>query len=76
MLLASGWANPERSLAKAAQVVRSYAGELASAQGQRELFVQVMTAMGRVIQRLARMNKRKKVPSTAQRLLAFAGSPK
>jgi hypothetical protein len=35
-----------------------------------------MTAMGRVIARMARMNKRKKVPSTAQRLLALAGSPK
>lgn len=76
MLLASGWANPERSLVKAAQVVRSYAGELASAHGHPDQFVRVMTAMGRVIQRMARMNKRKKVPSTAQRLLALTGIPK
>jgi hypothetical protein len=76
MLLASGWANPERSLIKAAQVVRSYAGELASAHGHHDQFVRVMTAMGQVIQRMARMNKRKKAPSTAQRLLALAGSPK
>jgi Transposase DDE domain len=76
MLLASGWANPERSLVKAAQVVRSYAGELASAHGQYDQFVRVMTAMGRVMARMARMNKRKKVSSTAQQLLALAGSPK
>lgn len=76
ILLASGWANPERSLVKAAQVVRSYAGELASAHGQHDQFVRVMTAMGRVMARMARMNKRKKVPSTAQQLLALAGSPK
>jgi hypothetical protein len=76
MLLASGWANPERSLVKAAQVVRSYAGELASTHRHPDQFVRVMTAMGRVIQRMARMNKRKKLPSTAQRLLALTGSPK
>jgi Transposase DDE domain len=76
MLLASSSANPERSLVKAAQVVRSYAGELASANGHHDQLVRVMTGMGRVMARMARMNKRKKVPSTAQRLLAFADSPK
>jgi Transposase DDE domain len=76
MLLANGWANPERSLVKAAQVVRSYAGELASAHGHHDQFVRVITAIGRVIGRMARMNKRKKVPSTAQRLLALTGGPK
>jgi Transposase DDE domain len=76
MIVACGWGDPERSLVKAAQVVRSYAGELASAHGHHDQFVTVMTALSRIIQRIARMNKRKKVPTTAQRLLAVTEGPK
>ncbi len=39
--VASGWDDPERSLFKAAQVVRSYAPELASAFGDAEQFITV-----------------------------------
>ena len=75
MVVASGWDDPERSLFKAAQVVRSYAAELASAFGQAEQFVSILRTMARVIQRSARMNKRRKTPTTAQRLCALtAGS--
>ena len=73
--MASGWDDPERSLFKAAQVVRSYAAELASAFGDAEPFVAVLRSMARVLQRHARMNKRRKTPTTAQRLCALtAGS--
>ena len=75
LVVASGWDDPERSLFKAAQVVRSYAAELASAFGQAEQFVGILRTMARVIQRSARMNKRRKTPTTAQRLCALtAGS--
>ena len=75
MVVASGWDDPERSLFKAAQVVRSYAAELASAFGDAEPFVAVLRSMARVLQRHARMNKRRKTPTTAQRLCALtAGS--
>lgn len=75
MVVASGWDDPERSLFKAAQVVRRYAAELASAFGQAEQFISVLRTMARVLQRFARMNKRRKTPTTAQRLCALtAGS--
>jgi Transposase DDE domain len=75
LIVASGWDDPERSLFKAAQVVRSYAAELASAFGDAEQFITVLQTMARVLQRHARMNKRRKTPTTAQRLCALtAGS--
>ncbi len=75
MVVASGWDDPERSLFKAAQVVRSYAAELASAFGDEDQFITVLRTMARVLQRSARMNKRRTTPTTAQRLCALtAGS--
>jgi hypothetical protein len=74
MIVASGWDDPERSLFKAAQVVRSYAAELASAFGRTEQFIRVLRTMARVLQRSARMNKRRKTPTTAQRLCALTAS--
>jgi hypothetical protein len=71
MMVAAGWGDPERSLFKAAQVVRSYAAELASAFGCREQFLSVLFTMARMLQRTARMNKRRTTPTTAQRLLAL-----
>jgi len=71
MMVASGWGDPERSLFKAAQVVRSYAAELASAFGEQAQFVTVLLAMARVLKRTARMNKRRTTPTTAQRLCAL-----
>lgn len=71
MLAASAWDDAERSLFKAAQIVMTYAGELARVHGCPAHFAAVMTTMARVIRRLARINKRQKRPSTAQRLLAL-----
>ncbi|MDQ3328590.1 MAG: transposase, partial [Chloroflexota bacterium] len=71
MIVASGWGDPERSLFKAAQVVRSYAAELASAYGHEGQFVTVLQTMARVLTRTARMNKRRTTPTTAQRLCAL-----
>jgi hypothetical protein len=71
MIVASGWGDPERSLFKAAQVVRSYAAELASAFGERAQFVTVLLRMPHVLKRTARMNKRRATPTTAQRLCAL-----
>ncbi len=74
MVVASGWDDPERSLFKAAQVVRSYTAELASAFGHAEQFITVLRTMARVLQRSARMNKRRTTPTTAQRLCALTAS--
>ena len=71
LIVASGWGDPERSRFKAAQVVRSYAAELASAFGDGERFITVLRTMTRVLQRSARMNKRRTTPTTAQRLVAL-----
>ncbi len=71
MIVASGWGDPERSLFKAAHVVRSYAAELASAYGHEGQFVTVLVTMARVLKRTARMNKRRTTPTTAQRLCAL-----
>ena len=74
LIVASGWGDPERSLFKAAQVVRSYAAELASAFGDAEQFMTILRRMARVLQRFARMNKRRTTPTTAQRLCALTAS--
>jgi hypothetical protein len=71
MIVASGWGDPERSLFKAAQVVRSYAAELASAYGHEGQFVTVLLTMACTLKRTARMNKRRTTPTTAQRLCAL-----
>jgi hypothetical protein len=76
ILVASNWTDPERSLFKAAQIVTSYAGELASAHHSPAQVLRVLTKLARVIARLARTNKRQKTPTTAQRLLALTASPK
>lgn len=71
ILVASAWDSAERSLFKAAQIVMTYAGDLASTHGCPERFGQVLATLARVIGRLARVNKRQKRPSTAQRLVAL-----
>jgi len=53
-------------------MVASYTPELASA----EQVDRVLTRLARVIQRLARTNKRHNPPTTAQRILALKASPK
>ena len=75
LIVASGWGDPERSLFKAAQVVRSYAAELASAFGDAEQYMTILRRMACVLQRFARMNQRRTTPTTAQQLCALtAGS--
>ncbi|HYF61985.1 MAG TPA: IS4 family transposase [Herpetosiphonaceae bacterium] len=71
LLAASAWTDAERSLFKAAQVVLAYAGDLASAHAHPAQFAQVVATLANVIRRLARLNKRQKRPSTAQRLRAL-----
>jgi len=71
ILAASSWGDPERSLFKAAQIVTSYAAELASGHHCTDQLERVLTGLARVIQRLARMQKRHHPPTTAQRLLAM-----
>ena len=69
ILVASSWIDPERSLFKAATIVAAYTPELASAHPCIDQFERVLTRLARVIQRLARMQKRHNPPTTAQRLL-------
>ena len=76
ILAASSWADPERSLFKAAQMVASYTPELASAMPCAGQVERVLTRLARVIQRLARMQKRHNPPTTAQRLRAVEVLPK
>lgn len=75
ILVASAWDTAERSLFKAAQIVMAYATDLASSRGCREQLETVLMTLASIIGRLARVQKRQKRPSTAQRLLALtAGS--
>ena len=76
ILAASSWADPERSLFKAARIVASYAAEVASAHACVAQIERVLTRLARVIQRLARTNKRHNPPTTAQRILALETPPK
>ena len=75
LLVASSWAEPERSLFKAAQIVASFTAEFASAQQCAVLCEQVLSRMARMIRRLARTNKRQQTATTAQRVLALTAGP-
>lgn len=70
ILAASSWTDPERSFVKAAQFVAASAADLASAMRCATQVERVLISLARVIQRLARMQKRQNPPTTAQRLLA------
>lgn len=75
LAVASTWSNPTRSVMKAAKIVMAYAAELASAHGCPTQFLRVLTTVVQMLRRWAKTNTRKKVPTTAQRLLALtAGS--
>lgn len=69
------WQFPERSLVKAAQVVRDHAPELASARGQIDRLNEALATIQLVLRRTARMNTRKKHPNTYQLLLALTTEP-
>ncbi len=69
LFIVSCWAYPDRSLVKAAQVVRDHATDLASARGRTERIAEVIETIQTVLQRLGRMNSRAKHPNTYQLLL-------
>ena len=69
------WQYADRSLVKAAQVVRDHAPELASARAREECLTEVLETIQRVLARTARMNTRKKHPNTYQLLLALTTEP-
>jgi len=71
LVAASMWHDAERSLVKAAQIVMAYAGDLASAHACPRRFGNIVAELARVMARLARIQKRQKHPSTAQRLAAL-----
>jgi hypothetical protein len=74
MLLIGCWSYADKSLSKAAAVVRDHASELASAQARVERVSEVLESMARVLKRTARMNTRCKHPNTYQLLLALTTS--
>lgn len=71
LLVVGCWAYPDRSLVKAAQVVRDHAIGLACAGGHLAALIREVTTVVRVLQRTARMNPRRKRPNTYQWLLAL-----
>ena len=71
VLVVSTWENPERSAMKAAKIVMTYATELAMTQRDPARFLAVLLMLVQTVRRWARMQKRQKRPSTAQRLLAL-----
>ena len=70
VLLVGCWQQPNRSLVKAAQAVQSYAMALLSALSKSSAHVaDVLRDIERSLERTARLNSRKKKPSTYQLLL-------
>lgn len=69
IVIVSCWANPARSLRRAAAVVRQYAGGILSSWGETAQVVSVLELIARVIAMTCHMTKRKKQPSTYQVLL-------
>lgn len=65
------WQFADRSLVKAAQVVRDHAVELARARARLERLTEVLETIQQVLKRTARMNSRRKHPNTYQLLLAL-----
>ncbi len=65
------WIYPDRSLVKAAQVVRDHALTLALARGCRTRLAEALTTIQRILRRIARMNTRATHPNTLQLLLAL-----
>ena len=71
LMAACGWGDPERSLFKAAQVIRSSVVELASTLSCLAHLLGVLQTIERILKRFARLNKRRTTPTTAQRLCAL-----
>jgi len=75
VLVLGCWQFPDRSLVKAAQVVRDHAVELASARARLDRLSEVLATLQQVLRHTARMNSRKKHPNTYQLLLALTTEP-
>jgi hypothetical protein len=65
------WSYPDRSLVKAAQVVRDHAVMLAHARGCRDRLADALRTIQQILRRTARMNSRSTHPNTYQLLLAL-----
>jgi len=76
LLAASSWRDPERSLFKAAPLVASMAGEVASALREPAQFLLVLERLATMIRRWARTQKRHNPPTTAQRLQTLTAPAK
>lgn len=71
-LLATCWALPDRSLAKATIALRKFVVPLALLLHQPRPFQHILTRIRHCFAKNCRLNKRRKKPSTAQLLLQFA----
>lgn len=71
VLVVSCWSYADKSLSKAAAVVRDHALELASARGREERVCELLESIQQVLKRTARMNTRAKHPNTYQLLLSL-----
>lgn len=69
-LLLGCWAQPERSLVKAATIVRDYARLLAHACTRQRSLQAALRALTDALRHAGRLNRRRRAPTTAQRLLA------
>jgi Transposase DDE domain len=74
-LVVGCWRYVDRSLVKAAQVVRDHAVELAGARARLDRLSEVLETIQCVLTRTARMNSRRKHPNTYQLLLALTTEP-
>lgn len=75
VLAVSCWAYPDRSLVKAAQVVREQAVVMASARAQVQRLTEALETLQGILKRNARINSRNKHPNTYQLLLALTTEP-
>jgi hypothetical protein len=75
MLAIGCWQYPDRSLVKAAQIVRSYALEIASARMRLPQLEEVLHSLVAGLCRTARINPRRKHPNTYQLLLELSTLP-
>lgn len=76
LLVVGCWKYPDRSLTKAAQVIRDHAPELASARGRLDRLTETVETIQALLRHTARLNPRKKHPNTYQSLLDLSAHPK
>ena len=74
-LLLAAWADPRRSLVKAAQLVRAHAPLLALARGRPAALRAALAALAAALPHAGRVATRRHAPATAHRLLALDPPP-